>query len=344
MRAKILRPEQIVFNKVTGEEYVITSVTGAGDEKVAKAVSLSEQLNKPFPTEVTITKDNAIAFRFMKDPNPLDLAVAELTTDGKLIVNGTDVETGEITLLRILGTLRRVVILEGEYNGANFVYTYDVLDDKFRPIIDTTTYYITPAVVTADKNSDFLILCVLDENNGESSIVKITSRDTLFFNTSPYVVKPDSVKFADKEMRYVSFTADVFYNSKEDGEDGIVTYVMEPVKTADEKGGTATIVIDLGKCMDMLVYTDAYNNRADAYFSPVYGLTVIRNNKLEVINANILIPLTTEAEAAVREHQTLVDITITENVTRLSFADNKYDIITLEAAYTRDRGILVSLK
>nr|MCR4649376.1 hypothetical protein [Lachnospiraceae bacterium] len=121
---------QVIMDKLSSKKAVVTEVAEgkitAVETKNGEVVEDGEVFE--------ITEDNAICFRFIKDPNPKDVPQPYgFDSDNLSAPDGKKIPLGNIVVQKILGYIRGfVVLLCGSENETPSVRLYNVLKDKFQ--------------------------------------------------------------------------------------------------------------------------------------------------------------------------------------------------------------------
>lgn len=106
MRIERLRMGLELLNKVNGEEYKVVDVDGATGTAAEMIKDPVTGLNSVGEEEVTITEENALAFRILSDPEPYPVPEGYSIEDGVLLKDGKPAcIQGEFSFIRIFAAL-----------------------------------------------------------------------------------------------------------------------------------------------------------------------------------------------------------------------------------------------
>ncbi len=121
---------QIIQDKISGKIAEVTEVTS---DKIIAAETRNGQIVENGEI-FEITEDNAICFRFIKDPNPKDVPQSYGFDEDNLVApDGEKIPLGSIVVQKILGYIRGfVVLLCGYEYEIPSVRLYNVLKNKFQ--------------------------------------------------------------------------------------------------------------------------------------------------------------------------------------------------------------------
>ena len=323
----------VVLNKVNGFSYVTTKVGNAAT--VAAKVTEDERCTSDgkiaFDKKdtVTITEENALCFRFLRDLNPETKPEGYTVSNGQLLLGSEKVtEQGEIKVVKILAEVIGKLILITESSAGKFISTYRPSWDKFEKAYSVTSE--NPSVYTVNENT----VLIADE---EYRDVKAEDGTVLGQSMKTRILRYENDRW-DSETIDLPIDGLVFVEPY---------YILKFSKTY--KDGVLVDATEkyLGIFNDDLeeIETVYPGEEVDAVYSKFTGtLNLFGKNTLvyDVTNNNIMYK-NNEFEK-LGEKKTLIDVTTKEYETTYTFASTDYRIAKVKVQKTKDRGNIITVE
>lgn len=342
MRIERVRMGLEMLNKVNGKVYKITAV--GEDGNIAHEMLDDGQLGDD---TVTITKDNALAFKVMNDPEPYPVATGYTVVDGMLYKNGTKVcEQGQIRIEKIVAELpgRLVCVVKSKVENRYDLVVYEPAKDSFMhsdcrsiPMPELVAY-------TNDHTTAFLAFFVTSVRK-----IDIDPEDEIEEAAEVHVLEDAAIIVINGNQVVIGETHDPIEIKKIILKeiDGHWTLFVPcaPINKNGERFNPGQYMWQemtfTGIKCKMLMPEDI---RAD--WSCHYKTFVFKNDNLLFVDTdleNITIKSPVIKELA--DYPVLIDITKEQWVYRLTFANpDTYQLKTLVSRSTRDRGYVVTIE
>lgn len=377
MQLKRARKDVRVLNKVTGEILVITNVEGKGENKVATAVPESEaafnELNKVMgrsqvldkimedaqvsfqktPTsEVTINSNNALAFRFISDPNPADVPENIKILDNNLYVEDNKIEMGDIRAEKILGTLPGYILFtakssKGDLDYLN-IYSYNPGRDVFRSLY--TNIPVTATIKKIRSDEQYFWFVINDKTDQQLETTEGNVETYEVYNISTLVRLTGSI--CEEISVNGPLPEDLSDYTFLDDKNIAVMYVGGVFTTVYDVDGNEYSVVDKTRTLERCFYIYIPEFEVDdeiACSKPIIvsagsmAAPVLITKDSIVLHGKVIDNIPSDVIRAVVDHPIFVDETVTGSVTRLSFVSKEYELITVLINKTKDRGTIYSL-
>lgn len=339
MRIERVRMGLEVRNKVDGKMYKITNIGNKGN--IAHEMLDDGQLGDD---TVTITKDNVLAFKVIRDPEPYPVATGYTVVDGTLYKSGIKVcEQGQLRIEKIVAELPGQLVCAVKSRVAED--RYDLV--LYEPAKDTFSYlnYRTipmPELVayTKDHTTAFLAFSVIDiekitNENGveeevhtlkDAAVIAINGKRVAFEQSNaPIVIKNIALKEVDGYWTLFVPHAPI----KENGERITPGQYLWHEMT------------HTGIKREMLLPEDVHAN-----WSCYYETFVMKSDELLFVDVDSeSITIKHPAIKELADYPVLIDITKEQWTYRLTFANpDTYQLKTLVSRSTRDRGYVVTVE
>lgn len=336
MRANMLREGIKVMAKLGRGIYcIVTGVDKTSGSPVAhaKEIDTNDEIIED-GREFIIDKDNCLAFRFIKDPNPDDKPALEVK-DGRLVYeDGHAIEMGSLHAHSLIGTVRGAVIFSVDREDGNIdIYSYMPRRDRFIRLI----HGIQPQPVIVKEDDDNIYITEFrshteDVDNPEDKDmheVKEMIDQAFFARLSAKEARKADLPFRFDETLVKPIGRDEFiFEHMEDDNDIIFYYILDPhfqgmdVAFSKKKADIVTQV-----CIGDKGYL--FKNDEEIMYVNEFGDTVkTRVDGIDLSDTN-----------------NLIDITQKESATIYSFADdNLKKVKRVVSKNTPDRGNIVYLE
>lgn len=135
MRVEMCEKNVVVVNKVTGMSYKVLEM----EDNVATIAPIGIDGEVIDGEQLKITEENAIAFRFISNPNTPPIPTGITVVDGQLMRDGEQItEQGAIKVLSILATVPGKLLLAVKPVADNDLvdlFSYNVARDKFNKVV-----------------------------------------------------------------------------------------------------------------------------------------------------------------------------------------------------------------
>ena len=236
MRTNMLREGIKVMAKLGRGIYcIVTRVDDMAGSPVAyaKEIDADDEVVKD-GREFVIDKDNCLAFRFIKDPNPDDKP--QLTVkDGRLVYEDDHaIEMGSIHAHSMIGTVRGAVIFSADREDGNIdIYSYMPRRDRFIRLV----HGIQPLPVVVKEDDDNIYITEFrshteDADNPDDKDmpeVKEVVDQAFFARLSAKAAKKIDLPFRFDEEYVKPLGRDEFiFEHMEDENDIIFYYILDP--------------------------------------------------------------------------------------------------------------------
>ena len=284
--------------------------------------------------EFVIDKDNCLAFRFIKDPNPDDKPQL-MVEDGRLVYeDGHAIEMGSIHAHDMIGTVRGAVIFSADReDGSIDIYSYMPRRDRFTRLV----HGIQPLPVVVKEDDDNIYITEFrshteeaDNPDDKDMLKEKEVVDQAFFaRLSAKAAKKIDLPFRFDEAGVRPVGRDEFiFEHMEDDNDIIFYYILDPsfqgmnVAFSKKRADTVTQV-----CIADKGYL--FKNDEEIMYVNEFGDSV--KTRVEGIDLS--------------DVNNLIDITHKESATVYSLADDDLKKVKrVVAKYTPDRGEIVYLE
>lgn len=323
MKIERINEGMLVRNKVNGKFYVVTSIQ---DGTAVAALSVDSDRKLDEDATVTISTENSICFRIVDDPaytRVPDVSQYDVV-DGILVKNGTPVtEQGDIVVEEIIASSPRCLILSVIKDEKKYIMEYGVVSDHFRTIYESPTktevireeplvlYLESTELVETDEGvkERFINAHVyaIDETNEAARYIFDAPLAKVECHKNAILAYQDKKTVSDRYL--ISSDLRVSVNENEYFED----------------------LVDLGKEKAADV-CGTYSQFYDAFV--LIGERTIVCKQLDV---NLSTSFAKDVKGMV-----LVDKTQKGRDTFLTFSNEKFNVVTLKATSTSDRGTIVT--
>jgi len=345
MKWNWVRKNQVVIDKISLKQFRVDEV--CEEQAVLSEVTETETDNN---LVITMTPANAICFRLLNDPNPLELPAGEFTADcGKLLVEGekaTD-DQGDIAVLQVIGKIPGAVVLlarKPDDEGLSMA-TYEPFHDRFNWLVfglpETGRYRL---ISWPDRMTDFindvaLVSCVdirqqeiKDENDHPVMVEVLHGCNLVTLDRRRLYSHIDDLDFEPSETDVTAIDRQVFIGGNIIQTDNQRT---EKEVTGEKRHCYVQVIgryiqEDL-KFADLSVITKSLKY-GFVFKSPT---TVIYD-----VDKELKTPRLSETV----DYPYLVDITAKGDETVFTFADVNRNVIRLIRKHTKDRGYCYSVE
>jgi len=332
MRFNYVRAGQIVVDKVSLKD--LTVVESVADRALLREM---DDDGNPAGDTVVMTEKNAICFKLIDDPNPLDYPKGCFeATEGILYADGEPVteNQGEIYILDILGKIRGAVILSARTPGSDDLMdllAYEPFHDRFNCLkrgLKGSLSFVTAFEDLGVVNNLFVERKAIKENDEEKEIEVVSSFSILAVSRRtiadtwqmPFEPDCDDIQKVKDKIFIGGMIIDC--NSK---------CVHEEIT-----GHTHGYLTLQNNMLGMVTAEKSIITR-----SLKYGF-VFKNDNTVQYNTDISIQ--TDKLAATSDFPYLVDITSKNGITVFTFADAEHNTIRLIRKETWDRGYCYSVE
>lgn len=346
MRIERLRMGLELLNKVDGKEYKVVDVDGATGTAAEMIKDPVTGLNGVGEEEVTITEENALAFRILSDPEPYPVPEGYSVEDGVLLKDGKSAcAQGEFSFIKILAVWKDCMLLAARLKGAEdgeiALVSYQVSRDRFRKLA-----VVSDNIVFLGYAGDGMEKAVfLFSNTAEKEIEENGEKKTVKYFKETALVIIDKGLSCDYENLDLPVTAgDCFIAKIPGSKDGdFELFLASDVEEKDgwlvprkERTWHRIHSWDM-QCCSMFICDGSIH----AYWSPAYRDFVIRGKdkiQFKEFEAN------NPAVAQLEGYDTLIDITKKDYTYKLTFSNEDYKFKTLVSQSTKDRGYIVTVE
>ena len=336
MRTNMLREGIKVMAKLGRGIYcIVTKVDDHSGSPIAhaKEINADDEIIED-GREFVIDKDNCLAFRFIKDPNPDDKPELEVK-DGRLVYeDGHAIEMGSLHAHSLIGSVRGAVIFSVDREDGNIdIYSYMPRRDRFIRLIKG----IQPQPVIVKEDDDNIYITefrshtedVDNPDDKDMHEVKEMIDQAFFARLSAKEARKTDLPFRFDETLVKPIGRDEFiFEHMEDDNDVVFYYILDPhfqgmdIAFSKRKADTVTQV-----CAGDKGYL--FKNTEEFMYVNEFG---------ETLQARITgIDLT--------DTDNLIDITHKDHATVYSFSDdNLTKVKRVVTELTEDRGDIVYLE
>lgn len=347
MKVERLRRGSEIVSKINGKAYRVTDVSydanGKVDAAVATEILYDEKTGDYTLSEavIGIAAANALAFRVTKDAKPDAVVTGFTVANGKLLKNGTAVETGQLKFEEVLSEHIGTILLAAKTDTAIDLVVYDPDRDWFKTVgsCDAIPERLWQS---EDKESAMFALSTTQEiecekEDGSKEKKNVFDETKLFFydNRAKKLV-------THKTGNHLAFKQALYTESPE-GTDVWFPY--------DEIGSRGEEPITLEKrSWERFALYDNMDERGSvempgqlhAVWSYTYRCYVIHNDD-ELLVASEDIAIKSPLIAQIGD-KILIDVTRKDDTYRLTFSDAEYHFTTLVSKKTKDRGLIVTIE
>lgn len=339
MRIDRVRMGLEMLNKINGKMYKVTAV--GNDGNIAQEMLEDGQLGDD---TVTITEDNALAFKVINDPEPYPVADGYTTVDGTLYKDGMKVcEQGQIRIEKIVAELPGLLVCAVKSRVAEDRYDlvlYEPAKDKFSYLNYKTIPMPELVAYTEDHDTAFLAFSVIDiqkitnENGTEEEVHTLKDAAVIVLNGKRVVFEQANAPIAIKDI--ILKEADGHWT------------LFVPYASIKENGERVTPgqylwheMTNTGVKREMLL---PENIHAD--WSCYYETFVMKSDELLFVDTDSeSITIKHPVIKKLTDYPVLIDITKEQWTYRLTFANpDTYQLKTLVSRSTRDRGYVVTVE
>ena len=346
-----------VYNKVNNRYYLINE--DGATATLLDRVDGEDVLNEDEP-KVTINKDNAIAFRFIRDTREPQVPNGYTAVGGVLLKNGNPVtEQGDLVVEGIIGNIPDNVILVTELNGTKAVTSFNTRREKFGTIRNLTD---NDDVRVLNVSVDgVLYVAVTGISDTEYETENGTEKAQIFNSLEIYAISADNGKVSFRVARSstplilddVRLVDDALIFGSESRLESITDKDSRTIANVIVPGDYGYLIITPNNFEEPYGYEDndldiaVIGKAEDIRYSPVYDSFVfINENMITVVNRDGGTRAQVKSTGKFRDLKgyTLVDITSGNDETRYTFADEGYRVKTLIDKRTSDRGNIVRVE
>lgn len=226
MRSNKILENVTVLNKVDNQRYkIIKVVDGVGTAALINPEDESLDETKT----VTVTPDNAIAYRLINNPNLPEVPLGYSVEGGVLMRdNGQVTQQGEIVIDKIIavvpGKLLLAVVPREPKDGYIDLFSYIPEEDKFKKLIRRSIPM--PEVIGTDKEYVFLKSCRIRTEEYEGDNKEKLTRELLEFSE---LIAYDGAR--DYVASYITFNTPIENIIPVRNSENIPAWVIESSKT-----------------------------------------------------------------------------------------------------------------
>lgn len=226
MRSNKILENVTVLNKVDNQKYkIIKVIDGIGTAALINPEDESLDETKT----VTVTPDNAIAYRLINNPNLPEVPLGYSVEDGVLMRdNGQVTQQGEIVIDKIItavpGKLLLAVVPRESKDGYIDLFSYVPEEDKFKKLIRHSIPM--PEVIETDKEYVFLKSCRTSTEEYEGENKEKLTRELLEFSE---LIAYDGAR--DYIASYITFNTPIENIIPVRNSENIPAWVIESSKT-----------------------------------------------------------------------------------------------------------------
>lgn len=345
MKWNWVRKNQIVIDKITLKQFRIDFIC-AGRAVLSEAAKEETDNNMV----ITMTPENAICFRLLHDPNPLELPAGDFSIDsGKLLVEGGEAtdDQGDIIVFQVIGKLPgAVVLLAGKPGDEELsLVTYEPFHDRFNwlrsGLPETGRYRLIswPDSETGLINGVALVSCVdirqqeVRDENGHTVMAEVLHGcDLITIDRRRVYSHIDDLDFEPSKDDVTSIDTQVFI-----GGNIIKTDKQLVENEVTGKKEYCYAQVKGGYIQDDLIFADPSVITKSLKYGFVFKSTdcVIYDMKKELKTAKL---------SETVDYPYLVDITARGVETTFTFADVNRNVIRLIQKHTKDRGYCYSVE
>ena len=347
MKIERVRKGTEVVSKINGKAYRVTDVSYDADGKVDAAVAaemlFDEKANDYTLSEavIGIAAANALAFRITKDAKPDAVVTGFRAENGKLLKNGTAVETGQLRFEAVLSEHIGAILLAAKTDIAINLVVYDPDRDWFKTVGSCDAI---PELLwqSDDKESAMFALSSTQEiecekEDGSKEKKNVFDETKLFFynnGTKRLITYKTGNHLAFKQALYTESPegTDVWFPYDEIGSRG-----EEPAALEKRSWERFALYDDMDERGSIEMPGQLHAVWSYAYRS----YTVHNDDELLVASEDIEIESPLIAQIG---DKTLIDVTRKDDTYRLTFSDAEYHFTTLVSKKTRDRGLIVAIE
>ena len=339
MQIERLRNGLELFNKINGQRYKVTEVSGG----IGKAVKMLDDGTLTDESVLVVTADNCLAFRILADPEPYPIPEGYAVESGVLLkADGTPAcEQAHIFIDSILaeqpGRFILTVAPKDKKEGYVDLFSYEPARDRFMKItplpipMPTLVGYVgNKAIVAYSKITE-----EKDEENGEmvrwfdgAAVLEIADGyiRTSCFPRCPITVEDIVIAKYGETEEY-----ELYIPSDENGDEGGQTIPK------DKRVWMKAVEGDVEKHFQM-------EGKIQAEYSPMYRNFVLHNADCVYVSEKDIWLQSKAAAAVVKDYPILVDVTKDGYSYRLTFGNDNYEMKTIVSTLTRDRGCIVTVE
>ncbi len=143
MRVALSRVGEVVLNKANNKKYIVTDVRNY-DGKISADIELykedeDEELDLSVMQSSTITEENERLYRHKFNTVELAAFKSYDVAPGTFSVDEKEIKTGDIEVVKFLGTGKNYIVFEGKRDEQTAVYSYDVKNDRFDALFEASS-------------------------------------------------------------------------------------------------------------------------------------------------------------------------------------------------------------
>lgn len=341
MRIERVRMGLEVYNKIDNKMYKVTSV--GKDCSTAHNMLNDGQL---CDDTVTITKDNALIFKVVNDPEPYPIANGYTVVDGILYKDSAKVcEQGQIRIEKILAEMPGQLVCAVKSRIADDLYDlvmYDPAKDQFQYATNCKTIPMPELVAyTKDHTTVFLAFSVIDTK-------KVTKEDGT--EQEMHVLKSAAIiSITDNYVEIAQYddpiAVDNIFLKELDDKIWTLFVPLAPIKENGERVTPGQYLWEEDRrnvCERKLLLPE----KITADYSWQYSTFVIKSDDLLVVHSDVAdCQIKHPVVRELTDYPILIDITKEQYTYRLTFANPEtYQLKTIVSRSTRDRGYIVTIE